>query len=205
MRWDCLGCPRPRVCNNSRVARPARKRKTHKQAPGWLWMLSGLSIGLIVALVVYVRGGGLPAPDLPSVLAVPQSGPAAAVALEPASAPEQAEPAEATFDFYEMLPRFEVVIPEVESQARADTTPAAVEAPGAYVLQAGSFRQLADADRRQASLALLGIESRIQRVTIDDDVYHRVRVGPMNNLEQLNRARATLRDNRIETLLIKLP
>lgn len=169
-------------------------------------MLSGLSIGLLVALVVYVRGGGLPAPDLPTVVAVPQSESAAVVAPEPAADPaEPAEPAEATFDFYEMLPRFEVVIPEVESQARADTTPAAVDAPGAYVLQAGSFRQLADADGRQASLALLGIESRIQRVTIDDDVYHRVRVGPMNDLERLNRARATLRDNRIETLLIKLP
>lgn len=168
-------------------------------------MLSGLSIGLIVALIVYVRGDGLPAPELPDVVRVPQSDPTAAVAPEPAPTPaESAVPAEATFDFYEMLPRFEVVIPEVEIDARADTTPEAVESPGAYVLQAGSFRQLADADSRQATLALLGIESRIQRVTIDDDVYHRVRVGPMNDLEQLNRARATLRDNRIETLLIRM-
>ncbi len=167
-------------------------------------MLSGLSIGLLVALVVYVRDSGLPAPDLPVVVPVPRSEPAAA-APEPAPAPAAAAPVEATFDFYEILPRFEVVIPEVESQAQPDTLPAAIEAPGAYVLQAGSFRQLADADSRQASLALLGIESRIQRVTIDDDVYHRVRVGPMNDLEQLNRARAILRDNQIETLLIKVP
>ncbi len=168
-------------------------------------MLSGLSIGLLVALVVYVRDSGLPASDLPVVVPVPRSEPAAA-APEPAPAPAaSAAPVEATFDFYEILPRFEVVIPEVESQAQPDTMPAAVEAPGAYVLQAGSFRQIADADSRQASLALLGIESRIQRVTIDDDVYHRVRVGPMNDLEQLNRARATLRDNQIETLLIKVP
>ena len=162
-------------------------------------------MGLLVALIVYVRGGGLPAPDLPVVVPVPQAEPAAAVTAEPVPVPEPARTPEATFDFYEMLPRFEVVIPEVESQARADTTPAAVESPGAYVLQAGSFRQLADADSRQASLALLGIESRIQRVTIDDDVYHRVRIGPMNDLEQLNRARATLRGNQIETLLIRVP
>lgn len=168
-------------------------------------MLSGLSIGLLVALIVYVRGEGLPEPELPLVAPVPQAEPAAAVTAEARPVQEPAETPEATFDFYEMLPRFEVVIPEVESQARADTTPAAVESPGAYVLQAGSFRQLADADSRQASLALLGIESRIQRVTIDDDVYHRVRIGPMNDLERLNRARATLRDNQIETLLISVP
>ena len=165
-------------------------------------MLSGLSIGLIVALLVYMRGGGVPA------LPRPETEPAAAVSPEPAPPAEvlePAEPPESRFDFYEELPRFEVVIPEVESQAQADNSPSAVEAPGAYVLQAGSFRQIADADRRQASLALLGIESRVQRVTIDDDVYHRVRVGPINDLEELNRARSRLRDARIETLLIRLP
>ena len=56
--------------------------------------------------------------------------------------------------------------------------------------------RLADADRRQASLALLGIESRIQRVTVDDDVYHRVRIGPISNLDSLNRMRKQLRDAR---------
>lgn len=187
------------------MARPARKRKTQKQAPGWLWMLSGLSIGLIVAFVVYVRGSGV-AP-LPVTISVPvtEPEPAPTVTPAPARASEPAEPPEATFEFYEMLPRFEVVIPEVESDARADNTPAEVAAPGAYVLQAGSFRQLADADRRQANLALLGIESRIQRVTIDDDVFHRVRIGPMDDLEELNRARTLLRDARIETLLMKVP
>ena len=174
-------------------------------------MLSGLSIGLLVALAVYVRGSGVPALPVTESVPVPVSEPAAAVVPEPAPAPlpaqarEPAEPSESRFEFYEILPQFEVVIPELESQVQADTTAAAVEAPGAYVLQAGSFRQLADADSRQASLALLGIESRIQRVTIDDDIWHRVRIGPMNDLEQLNRARTTLRDNRIETLLIRLP
>ena len=33
------------------------------------------------------------------------------------------------------------------------------------------------------SLALLGIESHVQRVTIDDDVFHRVRIGPIDDLD----------------------
>ena len=41
----------------------------------------------------------------------------------------------------------------------------------------------ADADRLQASLALLGFESHVQRVTIDDDVFHRVRIGPIGDLD----------------------
>ena len=52
-----------------------------------------------------------------------------------------------------------------------------VEKPGAYILQAGSFRNHADADRVRALIAMQGVESKIQKVTIDKDTWHRVRVG----------------------------
>ena len=52
---------------------------------------------------------------------------------------------------------------------------------------------------------MLGIESRIQRVTIDDDVFHRVRIGPISDLGQLNRIRRQLRDAQVDTLLMKIP
>src|SRR5690606_6709904 len=107
-----------------------------------------------------------------------------AQAAEAAAA--NAAPEERRFDFYDILPQYEVVVPEVEvvtrrSLAAPGATPGAtvaapgatVAAPGSYILQTGSFRSHNDADRMQASLALLGIESRIQKVTIDDDVFHR--------------------------------
>ena len=71
------------------------------------------------------------------------------------------------------------------------------------MLQAGSFTTLADADRRQASLALLGIESHIQSVTVDDGEYHRVRIGPISDLKELNRLRRRLKDARVETMLMQ--
>jgi cell division septation protein DedD len=139
------------------------------------------------------------ASDSPGEPAAP--GPPAAAAREPASA----EADESRFSFYEMLPQFEVVIPEVEAEAGRGVRSRPVEEPGRYVLQAGSFRALADADRRQANIALLGIESRIQRVTIDDDVFHRVRIGPITDLDELNRTRRRLRDAGVETMLMKVP
>jgi len=57
----------------------------------------------------------------------------------------------------------------------------------------------------KATLALLGVESRIQKVTIDADDFHRVRVGPMSDLDELNGVRRRLWDARIEVLLIKVP
>ena len=171
-------------------------RRKREEAPGWVWMLFGLSLGLIVAFAVYLRGqeAGAPVPS-PRV---------AQPAPTPAETPVQ-EPPERSFDFYEMLPQFEVVIPDLEPAERERAIARAVEQPGLYMLQAGAFTVLADADRRQANLAMLGVESRIQRVTIDDDVFHRVRAGPYDNLGQANEIRRRLRDARIESILVKVP
>jgi cell division protein FtsN len=161
-------------------------------------MLFGLALGLLVALVVYLRADRAAEPTA-------STRPQPARTSAPRTIADEPEPTrEERFDFYDVLPQLEVVIPEVDSLPRADTPVRAVEEPGHYVLQVGSFTALDDADRMQANLALLGIESRIQRVTIDDDVYHRVRIGPIGDLEQLNQTRRRLRDAKIEWLLMKV-
>lgn len=190
--------------------RTATRRERDESAPGWIWMLSGFGLGLAVALGVYL-GGRTPAPPArpaPATEAVAARAPEPARAQARAPAPEKSAPApqaadERRFDFYDLLPSFEVVVPETDVEARVDTKARDVEEPGSYVLQAGSFTSLADADRRQASLALLGIESHIQRVTIGDDEYHRVRIGPVSDLERLNELRRRLRDARVETMLMQ--
>ena len=59
-------------------------------------------------------------------------------------------------------------------------------------------------DRRRAELALHGIESQIQRVMIDDRTYHRVRIGPTDDLDELNLLRSRLRAAQIDVLRIRL-
>jgi cell division protein FtsN len=181
----------------------SRNGRRNDSAPGWVWMLFGLTLGLVVAVGVYLRDAapaGERAVTPPRTAASTRSAPASRGS--PSTA--RAEAAPSRFDFYEILPQYEVVIPEVESAAPPSRA-RPVEEPGSYVLQVGSFNALADADRRQASLALLGIESRIQRVTIDDDVYHRVRIGPISDLDSLNRVRRQLHDAGVDSLLMKVP
>ncbi|MFL6548196.1 MAG: SPOR domain-containing protein [Povalibacter sp.] len=129
---------------------------------------------------------------------------------EPASnkpAPASSQESETQFDFYEMLPKFEVVIPEKNgsgsSGATASTTDT-VQKPGAYILQAGSFRRMQDADRVRALIALQGVESKIEKVTVDNDTWHRVRIGPITNLQKLEETRSKLRQAQIEALVIKV-
>jgi cell division protein FtsN len=179
-------------------------------------MLFGLSLGLVVAAGAYFRA---PHPAARSAAAAPPPGaavPAAApaaprdrrqarAAAAAARTTDSAAPSAPRFDFYEILPQFEVVVPEVETATRPVARSQAVEEPGSYVLQAGSFSALGDADRLKARIALLGVESRIQRVEIDDDVFHRVRIGPISDLNQLNRVRRQLRDAQVDTMLMKVP
>jgi cell division protein FtsN len=172
-------------------------------------MLFGLGIGLIVAVGVYLRSPPQPTTGAPSAAS---STPAATTA--PSSAAREttrnapvaaAVPADNRFEFYEILPQFEFDVRASDNRATPSVRTRPVEEPGRYLLQAGSFGAAADADRLQANLALRGIESHVQRVTIDGAVFHRVRIGPISDLEALNRTRRQLRDAGIDALLMKAP
>ena len=178
--------------------RKARRRK-QQPMPGWTWLLVGLGIGLMVAVGIYVsdwrsRATGTDRPATPAVESPDAEQNNASMKPDP----------KPQFSFYELLPKFEVVIPEEDLNAVPGNRSGAVMVPGVYVLQAGSFSSFADADRMKAQLALLGILSYIQKVTVDDKTYHRVRVGPVDQLGQLNMLRKQLLDARIEILVIQV-
>ena len=79
----------------------------------------------------------------------------------------------------------------------ADSKPAAADEP--YFLQAGSFSNADDAEKLKAKLALLGIEASTQTATIPDKgVWHRVRMGPYKNADEMNQARSLLKQNGVD-------
>ena len=103
-----------------------------------------------------------------------------------------------------MLPAFEIIIADEEPDVDEDVEPAAIEEPGLYLLQAGSFSTHNDADRRRAELALHGIESRVQRARVNGRDYFRVYVGPIDDLDTLNVTRSRLRAAKIDVMRIRL-
>ncbi len=115
-----------------------------------------------------------------------------------------AEEGAKSYDFYDMLPKFEVVVPEKEREVsrERDAAPANISRPGVYVLQAGSYRNQEEADRVQAQLKKQGIDASVQRVAVDEDVWHRVRIGPITDLAELNRLRARLRAAELDNTLV---
>ncbi|MBI2780016.1 MAG: SPOR domain-containing protein [Gammaproteobacteria bacterium] len=173
-----------------------------------MWLAAGLVIGLFVAFLIWLD-------KRPSLDHVPE--PAVSVEPAPAAKPEQKTstkekntPSASTaptaskprFDFYTILPEMEVIIPDKELKKRAANDAQAGKAES-YFLQAGSFKNLVDADALKANLALLGIEAKIQSVSVENDTWHRVRMGPYSDMDQLNKVRAQLRQNNINAIPLK--
>ena len=168
-----------------------------------LGIFIGLVLGLGIALGIawYVNkmpspfGSKPPLEPLKGAESAPSKGGEVAVRKAPESKPR--------FDFYKMLP--EEPGPAAEPKAREPqkkSTPAAREA---FFLQAGSFQNAPDAASLKARLALMGVEATVQATPLPDKgVWHRVRIGPYTSVEELARTRDTLKQNGVETTLIRV-
>jgi cell division protein FtsN len=94
-----------------------------------------------------------------------------------------------------MLPKQEVEVPERGAPASAGGT---ARPGGELTLQAGAFKQLAEAERLQARLAQYGVDAKIQRFSLDDETWYRVRIGPIATVEETDALRAKLAEAEIE-------
>lgn len=161
----------------------------------------GLAVGLSLSLIVLVWQNYRDKNAAKVAAEVPRPEP-----RKDKDSAGEVEDSAKNYDFYDMLPNFEVVVPEKDREVsrERDNTPAKIERPGVYVLQAGSYRQQGEADRIRAQLKLQGIDSNVQRVAVDDDVWHRVRIGPITDLTELNRLRARLRAADLDALVIRV-
>ncbi|MGB1799257.1 MAG: SPOR domain-containing protein [Gammaproteobacteria bacterium] len=164
--------------------------------------LTGLSIGLFVAVIVYFYEHNATIKSNNTLL-VPESVAEKVTDVNDESIAQLPEP---QFDFYQILPNKEVHISEwesVEEEVVAENNDS--QQPSMFVLQVGSFKEYQSADEIKAKLALMGVTADIQRVVINgQDVRHRVRVGPYKNTNKLQQARDRLLANDLDFMLLKL-
>jgi cell division protein FtsN len=184
--------------NNNPRSAPPRKGSS---------LLAGILIGMVLGLLV---AGGVAWYILKTPSPFVNNVPHEAVKL----APEPPKPAPATkaapvaeggaasdvvadkprFEFYKVLTdKQEAVAPAQKGEGKS--APAAAPA----FLQAGSFSSADDADKLKARLALLGMEAGVQTVTLPDKgVWYRVRLGPYESADAMERARAILKQNGVD-------
>jgi len=152
----------------------------------------GLALGALLYRVIHHHKTKL-APT-PAVLA-PQHPAYLPPPLKKPKGPAPGLPAATQFDFYTILPevhrKAEAIFPRAHRKPPSEPTghaapgttpgPQIIHVGGRFILQAASFPDVADANRLRAKLALRGLTSYIEKVSISGrGAFYRVRLGPLH-------------------------
>ncbi|WP_457673255.1 SPOR domain-containing protein [Thiolapillus sp.] len=198
--------------------RANRGRKQKKPVSAWVWLLIGFVLGGVSVGFVclkYAPHGGQDnwIGDRPP--AVKESAPRKV-------SPEPARVSKPKFDFYNLLPDQEVLIPdeEVERQVskappspppartpekKAEPAPSKPKAAGKrYMVQVSSFRSRKEAESLKARLALLGLRAHVNSARIKGGTWYRVQLGPYANAAAMQDVRRQLASSGYKSLAIAL-
>jgi cell division protein FtsN len=200
---------------------PEKPKNASKGSPFLTGLLVGFLLGVAASLsvVMFIKGGDSPfanqsstevAKSVSEKMKEQSKANAEKASAENTPSPnENGEAAsnnedETRFDFYTILPGSESkVSKEDEIKIKEDTPEPTVQK--SYFLQVGAFQTSEEADNLKAKLALQGFEAIVQTATIPEKgVWHRVRVGPLNDLDQINKTKSDLVSNGFTADLIKV-
>jgi cell division protein FtsN len=190
------------------VKRDYKKRDSYKSSnkkkpiPGWWWLVTGLLVGGFIMFLSKLDS----VPSAPNVITkvTPVQNDVRDVKKHTSAEKKPIVTTKPRFDFYQILPEMEVVIPEHEIEERRRLEGTGKTNPGTFIIQAGSFRKLQQADTLKAKLALLGVESTVQTVDQKGGVWHRVKSGPYTSFRKVDKIQNRLHHNNIQSIVIKL-
>lgn len=170
-------------------ARLKTKKTGVTGSPAWLMFATGLGLGLFVAVLVFLNTGKSLnlGSGLKSLLAQrPATTKDTRTVIKPQQPVALPKPVQPKFDFYTVLPEIESVLPNDV----AEYTPNhhAEDKDVSYVLQAASYAHFSDARKLKDKLWRNGLTARIEKVSIENrGAYYRVRLGPYDRLNNLDR------------------
>jgi len=192
----------------------AARSKGKKPVSPWIWLLIGFILGATSVGFVCLKYGSPPARDNWIGSRPPKAG---MDRKPPHVSPEPARVAKPKFDFYNLLPDQEVLVPdeEIERQVRKAPKPRPQEPEPAtppksaqdgkrYVVQVSSFRSNKDANTLKAKLGLLGLRARVNRANIKGSTWYRVQLGPYSSAAAMQDVRKQLASSGYQSLAIAL-
>ncbi len=108
------------------------------------------------------------------------------------------------FDFYTILPKKETVVPDHEIKTRTREERVGKHKKASYVIQAGSSQDFKDADQLKAKLALMGIESKVQKAKVESAIWYRVKIGPYSQMGSVNTIMSRLQKNGMKPVITEV-
>jgi cell division protein FtsN len=202
-----------RVQNNRNTGGQRKQRSQANSKMGPLkWMLITALVISFAVFLVYLRSMG----DKPDAMPLAKTLTTADLAKAEAAKkhtdevkkkvePEpKKEPLPPQFDFYTILPQKEVVVADHEIKTRAREERVGKAKDSHYVIQAGSFKSNKEADHLRAKLALMGIESKINKAKVGDVIWYRVKIGPYARSESVNTVMSRLQQNDMKPVVTEI-
>ena len=130
-----------------------------------------------------------------------EKAPTATATVQDVTETVKAEASDLQFDFYTLLKKTEIIVPNNTSEESEDEQP---EENFTYLLQAGSFKIANDAESRRVKLLLLNLNASVELINLGNgEKWHRVLVGPFDDASSMTYARTKLAENQIDSLLLK--
>ncbi|WP_305909867.1 SPOR domain-containing protein [Methylomarinum sp. Ch1-1] len=181
-------------------AQPKKPAAKKASVAWWKWLLVVMLITLFVVFLTYLRDS---APDHPAKPSTKKTIETSKAKKTPPPKPKHQDnkAKEPRYDFYTILPEAEVVVPDYEIKTRAREERVGKAKATRYMIQAGSFRDFAEADKLRARLALMGIESRVEKARIGNTTWNRVKMGPFTRSSSVSSIKERLRQNDIDVIV----
>lgn len=197
---------------------------------GISWVLGGIAVGLLAGAVVYAL---MSQPDL-GFFSLPGSKSTQQTTQQPITTPPastlttQSQPTLADkppednrpgFSYHAVLPQLELDVPiaapretapanqqqlpQIE-QATAEQQPQTVNNQGRYMFQLGAYRNRNQAVQMQRRARQNGMNTRVESAQVNGQTWYRVRLGPTDNLQIVNRWKQRLGSMGINPMMIRL-
>jgi len=179
-----------------------RKKPQKTSVAWWKWSLIVVLISLFVIFLVFLRNSSPDTKSGKKTNSISVSKQTKTVKHPPKR--QNKKPEEPHYDFYTILPETEIIVPDYEINTRSREEQLGKAKTSKYVLQAGSFRDFSEADKLRAQLALMGIESRIEKAKIGNATWNRVKIGPYTRSSSVSVIKKRLRSRGIDVIVTEV-
>jgi len=176
-----------------------RKRPQQTKVAWWKWILIIILISLFVVFLNNLRTSS---PKTEQKQLTKSTTDKKTAKIKPKH--QNKTPQAPRYDFYTILPETEIIVPDYEIKTRSREEQFGKGKTTKYLLQAGSFREYHEADKLRAQLALMGIESRVEKATIGSAVWNRVKMGPYSQSSSVSVIKKRLRRSGIDVVVTEI-
>ena len=165
----------------------AKKASASQPLPGWIWLMTGLIIGLSATFFPKLNQYFNQVNEAETVVTSTE--------LETRD-----------FTFYTLLPEVDSLTDTTPNTSTSTSTAVKQLADESilFVLQMGSFKDKQEATRLHAQLLLLGTNAHIQDVRVDGSQWFRVTIGPSQDKAHLTQVQKRLAKKRITSRLFQV-